>query len=1070
MKRVFQHPPEAPSPTGRHYWRSLEEQQNTPEFQEFLGREFPQGADQMEGDELSRRSFMQLMGASLALAGLGTTGCRRPEAHLIPYTKAVEWVIPGEQLLYATSMPRRGGAMPLIAVTTDGRPTKLEGNPLHPATNGGTDSFAQASILDLYDPDRARGFRRGDSPSDLPKFLAWVKEQRTQLAADGGASFAYLAPISGSPSRERLRQDLLRQFPSMTWCEYDPLTDSGAAFRITPRWEQADVILALDSDFLHVEEGGLAATRGFQSKRRIEKAADNMNRLYVVEPRYTITGGMAEHRLRLPASQVGAFALALAQALVGATNDGTLRAAVSSAPAAAAEAAKMEKHAKWIAECAADLVAQRGRSLVVAGPRQPAWVQALAFAISTSLGGPVTAEPVAQRGGVSLADFVGRLQSGAVKTVVIHGGNPAYDAPADLRWAEAVAKVPNRVRFGAHEDESADKATWFAPLAHYLESWGDDRAEDGSYVAVQPMVLPLFNGVSELEMLAYLGGAEKVDGPELVRATFRTLAAGAGDEATAWNNFLRDGFLANSAPSAAPAAFTAGNVTEAIRAGFKAQAAPDDLNLEVVLPMDYSVGDGRYANNGWLQEMPDPITKLTWDNAALLSPATAKRLKITNDMVNNGYDGPMLEISVGDRKVRAAALIAPGMADNVISLALGYGRPRTGRVGAKAGFNAYALRSQAAPYFASGAKVSVLAERYVFAFTQSAHWQTMEGRATVREMPLATYREKQGFDDHGKSFVQKFWMDGHIPPPADIYTNPAYTAPHQWGMAIDLNTCTGCSACVVACMGENNIPIVGKDQVRRGRFMHWIRIDRYYSTANDADQDPEMLQQPVTCHHCESAPCETVCPVNATIHTEEGLNAMAYNRCIGTRYCANNCPYKVRRFNFFDYNQRPIDQLYWGPFAKKGMDETLKLSKNPNVTVRMRGVMEKCTFCVQRIEEAKIAQLRVARDSNDTRVPRDSFKTACQQACPSEAITFGDVADPESRVSKLKKTDRDYRMLEYLNIKPRLSYLARVRNPNPRMPGAENVGMSTLKDEHNHDDSHGDPKKPGQAPAAAGSH
>ena len=462
----------------------------------------------------------------------------------------MEWVIPGEQLLYATSMPRRGGAMPLIAITTDGRPTKLEGNPLHPASNGGSDSFSQASLLDLYDPDRARGFRLGDTPADLPKFLAWVKELRTQLAADGGASFAYLAPESGSPTRERLRQDLLRQFPRMTWCEYEPLADSGAAFRVTPRFDQADVVVALDSDFLHIAEGGTTASIGFNSKRHIEKAADNMNRLYVVEPRFTMTGGMAEHRLRVPASQVGAFAIALAQAIVASTNDGTLRAALTVAPAAASEAAKMEKHAKWIAECAADLAAQRGRALVVAGPRQPAWVQALAFAISTALGGPVSATPVPTHGGIPLAEFVTRLQSGAIKTVIVHGGNPAYDAPADLRWAEAVAKVQNRVRFGSHEDESAEKATWFVPLAHYLESWGDDRGEDGSYVAVQPMILPLFGGMSDLEMLAYLGGAEKIDGPELVRATFRTIAAGAGDETTAWNGFLRDGFLGQFRPGA----------------------------------------------------------------------------------------------------------------------------------------------------------------------------------------------------------------------------------------------------------------------------------------------------------------------------------------------------------------------------------------------------------------------------------------------------------------------------------------------------------------------------------------
>ena len=523
-------------------------------------------------------------------------------------------------------------------------------------------------------------------------------------------------------------------------------------------------------------------------------------------------------------------------------------------------------------------------------------------------------------------------------------------------------------------------------------------------------------------------------------------------------------------------------------------------DLEVVLTRDYKVDDGRYSNNGWLQEMPHPITKICWDNAILMSPRTARRLglnKVAFDVYHNGAfvggdwtEGDMVEVEIpGGRKIKGAVLLSPGAADNSLTIALGYGRTHTGRVGRNTGFNAYPLRTDKTTYFATGAKITPTGETYHLVTTQ--HHQAMEGRNLVRELPISVYRENAGNDfKEGKSFVQLMGMDAHIPPNVSLYRNPAYEAQHQWGMAIDLNTCTGCNACVVACQAENNIPVVGKDQVERGRAMHWIRIDRYYSTIegvatpeepgvsskdpakqqNDPnegrnetdpafdptlDDDPQILTQPVTCHHCENAPCETVCPVNATIHTEEGLNSMAYNRCIGTRYCSNNCPYKVRRFNFFNYNERSIEPIesgpwkgksraYLGPFGAKGMPDIKQLSKNPNVTVRMRGVMEKCTFCVQRIEEAKIDQLQVARDSDRTLVPRDSFTTACAQVCPAGAIVFGNVKDPESKVSKVKQQDRDYKMLEYLNVRPRVSYQARLRNPNPAMPGAKLVGETLL--------------------------
>ena len=1069
MKHVFQHPPEAPSPTGRKYWRTMGELNDTPEFRGWLEREFPSGIDEMETDALSRRSFLQLMGGSLALAGLGMSGCRRPEAFLVPFTKSAEWLIPGENLLYATSMPRRGGAMPLLVTTTDGRPIKNEGNPLHPASNGGTDTYAQASILELYDPERSRTFLFDGQPSDAATFADWLTKLRAEAKADGGASLAILTGESSSPTRERVRGMLQQQFPKMTWCVYEPLSNDNereamkaafgsAAMKIVPKFAKADVIVSLDSDFLCVEESDLAAVRDFSSRRRVAAATDSMNRLYSVENRFTVTGGMADHRLRCPASQVGAVAVALAKAVADATTSGPLTDLLSAVQAT--ELKKLEKSLPWINEAAKDLVANRGKSLVMVGANQPAWVHALGFAINGALGSygtTLTAVAVPAPAGVSLASLAEKMKSGAVKTLFVFGGNPAYNAPADLNWPELQKKVAVVARVGTYDDETSTGAKWHVPAAHYLESWGDDRSSDGTYVAVQPMILPLHGGVSELEVLAGLAGRETIEGPALIQETFKTIAKNVSDDALAWNDFLRNGFLANSAAAETSATFNPAGAKAFVQTNFKSPPLPTADAMEFVITPDYSVWDGRYTNNGWLQELADPITKLTWDNAALMSKATATKLGLKwreddiRDGKGTGVTGDWIEISVGDRKVKAAVLVDPGHVDNSVSLSLGYGREKVGRIGRDAGFNAYPLRTTASPYFVSGVKVSKVAgETYIFSTTQ--HHYNMEGRALVRELPIQAYREQAGFDHEGRSFVQKFGMDSHIPPSVSIYKHPPMTAQHQWGMAIDLSTCTGCSACVIACQSENNIPIVGKHQVRRGRIMQWIRMDRYYSTMADKedDEDPQVMMQPVTCHHCENAPCETVCPVNATVHNEEGLNVMAYNRCIGTRYCANNCPYKVRRFNYFDYNSRPLDQLYLGPLAKKGVAETVKLSKNPNVTVRMRGVMEKCTFCVQRIEEAKIGQLRVARDSNNTKVPTDSFKTACQQVCPSEAIVFGDIADPESKVTKLKKRDLNYTMLDYLNIQPRVSYLARVRNPNPKMPGAETVGMSTLKDSHGH--------------------
>ena len=1097
MKRVFEHPPERPNITGRKYWRSVGELRDTPEFRGWLEREFPAGAAEMEGDGLSRRNFMQLMGASLALAGFGLSGCRRPEAHLVPYSKAVEWTIPGKNVLYATNMPRRRGGMALVATTTESRPVKLEGNSLHPSSNGATDPYAQCSILDLYDPDRSRFYLKGNQPSDAKAFADFLKSTAAAGGANGGEGIAFLVEETHSPTRDRLRVELAKKFPKLTWAVYDPLRPfneieaTRAAFgngvKLLPRFDRADVILSLDSDFLHLDEGGIEATRDFSNRRRVAKASDSMNRLYVVENHYTITGGMADHRLRCPVSQIGALAVAIARRIGG---GGPLAELAAAFPADAAS--RFQNQEAWINECVVDLLAAKDKALVVTGPRQPAAVHLLVQAINGALGGighTLVAHTAPERGGeepTSISGLADLIDAKQVQTLFILGGNPVYNALANLNWPAKQRSVPTVVRVGFYEDETSEGAQWHVPMSHFLEQWGDVRSADGTYGVIQPMILPLFGGYSDLDVLNGLLGGEKHDRPDLVRATFNEIGQGGnGQPDLAWNAFLRDGFLPGTAmPEVETANFNVGVAKTYLGQHHVDNPFPAPLGdgMEVVFISDYKMDDGRYANNGWLQEMPQPITKMTWDNAALVSPATARKLGVNKkafDVMHNGAfeegnytQSDKVRIKTADGEIEVPVLVSPGHADNSISVAVGYGRTRTGRVGRNTGFNVFPLRTAQNTYFATGAQVTPTGSTYQLVVTQ--HHQAMEGRNLVRELPLATYKEHAGFvygeaEKGGqRSFVQMMGMDAHNPPNVSLYKNPPLDAEHQWGMAIDLNTCTGCNACVVACQSENNIPVVGKDQVSRGRNMQWIRIDRYYSTVeNDdpaydptVDEDPQILTQPVTCHHCENAPCETVCPVNATIHTEEGLNAMAYNRCIGTRYCSNNCPYKVRRFNFFNYNERSIEpiekdtvmgkvwagksQAYLGPFGKNGMDEIKKLSKNPNVTVRMRGVMEKCTFCVQRIEEAKIEQLQVARDSNKTLVPRDSFTTACAQVCPAGAIVFGNVADPGSKVSLVKAQDRDYKMLEYLNVRPRLSYQARLRNPNEKMPGAGLVGNTLL--------------------------
>jgi molybdopterin-containing oxidoreductase family iron-sulfur binding subunit len=1050
MKRVLHHPP-APE-NGRTYWRSLGEYARTPDFEEWLHREFPAGAAEWEQDPLSRRNFLRLMGASLALAGLGLSGCRRPEAHLVPFNQSPEWVVPGKTLSFATAQPRRRGAVPLLATTFDGRPIKMEGNPLHPISEGKSDNHAQASILDLYDPARRRHLTLQGKKATAEQLDAEIQRIRAEAAASGGATLAILADETTSPTRERLRAELVRQYPQATWAVYEPLAPGydteastaafGAGTQFRANLAAAAAILAVDCDFLGSEDGDLTDTRNFAAGRRIRKPGDKVSRLYVAEPRFSITGSMADHRLRLRAGEVGAFVLELARQVRSLRGTPELNAAITAAPDLGLP---QEVDSAWIRECAADLVANAGKSVLLVGRRQPASVQALALAVNSALGAvgsTLVVQPAFSSPAASLQALAARLQAGAVKSLIILGGDPVYNAPADLSFGNLLASVPASLHLASLPNATSAKAKWFVPGTHYLEAWGDALATDGSYLSIQPTIQPLWAGESQLEFLCRLLNRPKPIGPALIKETFATRTNQSGlNLEQAWSNFVREGFLPFSAAPFARAVNVAGVAALAAKLPEAPEASAE--SLEVAFVSSPAMDDGRYLNNGWLQEWPDPMSKLTWDNAILISKKTAESLGLRNEIVKGILVADVVRATLAGQTVEAPVMIAPGHVDFAVSLPLGYGQDELGPVAKGSGFNAYSLRRTDSDYLAGGLTLKKTGKTRQLAVTQEH--QVMEGRDLVREATVEEFSKNPGW-------VKKVGMDGHIPPNQNFYPAPPLDGEYQWAMVIDLSTCTGCNACVTACTAENNIPIVGKDQVMKGREMHWIRVDRYFT---GEPEQPEAVAQPVACMQCENAPCETVCPVNATIHNEEGLNVMAYNRCIGTRYCANNCPYKVRRFNFFDYNQRALDQLYLGPVAPKGTEETIKLQKNPNVTVRMRGVMEKCTFCVQRIEEAKITAKVKARDSANIRIPVGSLKTACQQACPADAIVFGDMKNEKEEVGQLRNLPQNYGLLEYLNVRPRLTYLGRVRNPNPAMPGARTSYIPS----HGHGDEKGHGKK-----------
>jgi molybdopterin-containing oxidoreductase family iron-sulfur binding subunit len=1026
------------APSGKEYWRSLDELAGSPAFRDWVERRFPRSMRELLDGGIDRRRFLHLMAASLGLAGLN--GCRRPESPALPYTRPPEDVIPGLPNYYATAMPRPGSASAVLVESHEGRPTKVEGNPAHPDSRGSTDALAQASVLDLYDPDRKSPVLRAGSASTWELYDAWAGEHFAGLRSRKGKGLHVLSEEVASPSLDLLREHVRAVMPEARWHTHEPISMSnpragavlafGSPLLTRPLFDRSLVIVALDCDFLGLEEDGGRHLLGFAEARGAGASADLMNRLYVVESRFSLTGGMADHRLRLAASQVRDYAVALARkVLVGSSAPGSLQSAIQDSalggegpwkqqPAMAdrtspGESGRATVIGPWVDVVAADLKAHGGRSVVLAGRRQPPLVHALVHAMNAALGNlgktiEIRRSPAGSHA-ANLAELAAEIEKGQVETLVILGGNPAYDAPADIDFGALMRRVKSTVRLGLHADETSREATWHLPGAHYLESWGDARTSDGTVVPIQPLIEPLFDGRTAIEVVARLSAFETTAPYEIVRRAFRKVS-GAPEAVfeSAWRRFLHEGLLHGSAYPIVKPNLQWNSIATAVAAAPPTLGPLSADNLELVLDRDAKVDDGRFANNGWLQELPDPVTKLTWDNAAIFSPRTAAVLGVaTGDLVLLELRGRVLEI---------AAMVLPGQADFSVAVPLGYGRRVTGRVGRGVGVSAYQLRMNAAPDIDIGLRVFRAGRKYPLACTQD-HF-TMEGRDLVRERDVAELR------GHPASVAE-------VPEPIDIVAHPTLDGEHQWGMVIDLNTCVGCNACVVACQSENNIPIVGKDEVARGREMHWIRLDRYFSGGDD---DPGLVHQPVACVHCENAPCEVVCPVNATVHSDDGLNLQVYSRCIGTRYCLNNCPYKVRRFNYYDYNERPLDRLRLGPLAERGMAETLKMQKNPDVTVRIRGVMEKCTYCVQRIERGKIGARVAAGASSHTAVPDGTIVPACAQACPARAIVFGDLSDPESRVSKLKSRPNHYALLGHLNVRPRTTYLARLRNPNPNMP------------------------------------
>jgi molybdopterin-containing oxidoreductase family iron-sulfur binding subunit len=1077
--------PDRSAATGARFYRSIDDVQDTPEFREHLEREFLPGASEL--NEETRRDFIKIMSASLALAGVaGLAACRRPDHRILAYNKEPEDLIPGNPVFYATSMPSARGAQGLLVRTVDGRPIKLEGNPLHPNNQGKSDVFAQAAILDLYDNDRLKAPREGETQKTWAEFQAFAATNFGAFGASGGEGLAFLADRSGGPTRDAMRARVLERWPRARWVEFDPAdaenarAGSIAAFgrehRELRNLARAKVIVSVADDFL-LEPGALADVRGFAQGRKVHDAdatQSSMNRLYSVESALSLTGGNADHRLALAPSELPTFLAALASKVFARLGSG-------GAIASAVSGASMPDHDAWLNALADDLVANRGAGAILVGEQLPSWCHALAHAMHAALGSvgsTVSYIPAAPSEGAqgteALSRLVADMNAGRVETLVVMGVNAAYCAPADLGFDRALERVRTLVYLGANDDETAKLARWALPESHFLESWGDARAADGTISPIQPQIAPLFESKSQIELLGMLLGAENADGYDITRNAWKAVLRQDGDQfERTWRRALHDGVVANTAARKATPSVNASEVANAARAGLSSAHA---TGLQLVIQSHPYVRDGAHANNPWLHETPHPITKVCWDNPVLINPETAKRLRLGR--------GDTVRITVEGRSSEFAVWPQPGVALDTLVVELGMGRTAGGRIAEGRGFNAYPLRSTTSMRVAHNATVEKTGGDYLLATTQDH--QSMEGRDILREVDLAAWQKfgnevVKEKDTYGNTkimpFAARLGTESHTPLNRDVYKDEqtlAYetidgqgkprevgspitgavrdpqSVHQQWGMSIDLTMCTGCGACITACQAENNIPVVGKFEINRNRQMHWIRVDRYFADVDtNHGQETAMYMQPVACVHCENAPCETVCPVNATVHGVEGTNNMAYNRCIGTRYCSNNCPYKVRRFNWFDYATKTYP-AEWGQIAEglKGaptlpnghwiparmrekVDQVRQMQYNPNVTVRSRGVMEKCSYCIQRVNRARMDSKVDPKINALGRIPDGYMQTACEQACPSDAIAFGDITNPDARVTALRDHGRSYMVLAYLNTRPRTTHMVRLRNPNP---------------------------------------
>jgi molybdopterin-containing oxidoreductase family iron-sulfur binding subunit len=968
---------------GVTYWRSLDELADTYEFQEYLRKEFPRQAAPLENG-VDRRDFLKLLGASMALAGL--SACARPplsHEKIVPYVRQDDEITPGKPLFYATAVTYGGYAEGVLAESHQGRPTKLEGNPDHPASRGATGAVTQGQVLNLYDPDRSQVVMNGEEESDWEAFTAALTAALS--GAQGGAGVALLTEHVTSPTLASQLAQFQTAFPQARWYQYDTLHPDnavagarlafGADVDVVYDLSAADVIVSLDADFLDEGPGRLAHARAFADRRRVLAASDTMNRLYQLETSPSATGTLADLRVALKPSSVAGAAAAIAAAF-----------GVAGAAGALPDGLSQERFDALVE----DLREAGSAGLVIAGASQPPTVHALAAAINQALGSVGTTvryvDSVSARPAVhiaELAELTAALRAGDVNALIIIGANPVYTAPADLEFATALEQAPFTAHLGLYRDETGLLCDWHVPQTHFLETWSDARAFDGTTTITQPLILPFYGGKSEHELLAAVLGTPDAAGYDIVRGYWQGRVSGSFEDF--WRETVYRGVVANSAAAAASVTLTSFAVE-----------LPAPSETEVLFVNDRAVLDGRFANNGWMQELPRPISKLTWDNAALMAPATAEGLRVAT--------GDIVALTHGSRRIDVPVLVQPGQAAGAVTVALGFGRTAAGRIGNAVGVDAYLLRVSDSPA-GGAAEVEKTSRTHQLVSTQSHHALegTGDARFIVRSGSLTEFRAEPEHPHFAHPVAHHS---------EDLYPDFAYEG-YKWGMVIDQTVCTGCNACVVACQSENNVPIVGKAQVAVGREMHWLRVDSYYGGSID---DPQFYAQPMPCQHCEKAPCEPVCPVGATVHDSEGLNVMVYNRCVGTRYCSNNCPYKVRRFN-------------WLQYAELSTTSTeLSLANNPDVTIRSRGVMEKCTYCTQRISRA-----RIEAANEDRRIADGEVVTACQSACPTQAIVFGDLNDPTSRVNRVKASPINYTMLEELQTFPRTSYLAKIKNPNPAL-------------------------------------